>query len=143
MKGNVLKLLLTTYTHIQFSIGSKIVDRKYCNHVFWQMIGFTNCILIDLNISKISTLAKSYQCVCYSKFFTSHICSNEGVWPQHQIALLFTMPKNIKFQLWKNKHRTPIAFNIHCKRNYHCIFFILKGMATAIWIRVIWILWVT
>ena len=34
MKGNVLKLLLTTYTHIQFSIGSKIVDRKYCNHVF-------------------------------------------------------------------------------------------------------------
>ena len=36
VKGNVLKLklLLTTFTHIQSSIGSKSIDRKVCNHVF-------------------------------------------------------------------------------------------------------------
>ena len=37
MKGfeiNLLKLLLTKFTHIQSSIDSKIIDRNVCNHVF-------------------------------------------------------------------------------------------------------------
>ena len=34
MKGNILELLLTTFTHIQFIIDSKIIDRKVCNHLF-------------------------------------------------------------------------------------------------------------
>ena len=38
MKGNFLKLLLTTFTYIQSSIDSKIIDRKFCNHEFGLMI---------------------------------------------------------------------------------------------------------
>ena len=34
MKGNALKLLLITFTHIQSSIDSKSIDRKVYNHVF-------------------------------------------------------------------------------------------------------------
>ena len=35
MKGNVLNLLLTTFTHIQSNIDSKGIEKKkVCNHVF-------------------------------------------------------------------------------------------------------------
>ena len=58
MKGNVLNLLLTTFTHIQSNIDSKGIEKKSLQPCILNDDKFTRHNFLNFDISKLLTFPK-------------------------------------------------------------------------------------